>query len=143
MAPLDEVQFQGRVATSPLTQKYGQTMDRQSAHEIITARLAAARELAAQDAIRGGVSPTTSDGLNTMTPAEQRREIARQAREMAARRVEADRLRRAQQREDRAAARSRDRMVSTGVRTAGRVLTSRAGQNLLRGIFDTLRRVGK
>jgi hypothetical protein len=29
-------------------------------------------------------------------------------------------------------------MVETGVRTAGRVITSRAGQSLLRGVFDTL-----
>jgi hypothetical protein len=81
--------------------------------------------------------------LNTMTPPEQRREIARQAREMAQRQREADRARRAEQREERAAARSRDRMVETGVRTAGRVLTSRAGQSALRGIFDTLRRIGR
>jgi DNA helicase HerA-like ATPase len=143
MAPLDEVQFQGLVATSPFRLKYGQTIDRESAHEIISARLAAARELATQEAIRGGVSPTTAGGLNTMTPAEQRREISRQAREMAQRQREAERARRAEQREERAAARSRDRMVETGVRTAGRVLTSRAGQSALRGIFDTLRRIGR
>jgi hypothetical protein len=29
-------------------------------------------------------------------------------------------------------------MVETGVRTAGRVVTSRAGQDLLRGVFGTL-----
>src|SRR3954468_17883465 len=43
MAPIDEVEFMGRVATSPLRGKYGQTVDRESAHEIITARLDAAR----------------------------------------------------------------------------------------------------
>ncbi len=142
MAPLDDVQFQGRVAASPFRAKYGQAVDRQSAHEIIMARLAAARELAAQEAIRAGVPPTTAGGLIPMTPAQQQREVARQAREIAQQQREADRLRRAQDREARAAARSRDRMVETGVRTAGRVLTSRAGQNLLRGIFDTLRRGG-
>jgi DNA helicase HerA-like ATPase len=143
MAPLDEVQFQGLVATSPFRLKYGQTIDRESAHEIISARLAAARELATQEAIRGGVSPTTAGGLNTMTPAEQRREISRQAREMAAAERERERARREAAREARADARSRDRMVETGVRTAGRVLTSRAGQSALRGIFDTLRRIGR
>jgi DNA helicase HerA-like ATPase len=142
MAPLDDVQFQGRVAASPFRARYGQAVDRQSAHEIITARLAAARDLAAQEAIRAGVPPTTAGGLIPMTPAQQQREVARQAREIAQQQREADRLRRAQDREARAAARSRDRMVETGVRTAGRVLTSRAGQNLLRGIFDTLRRGG-
>src|SRR5436190_21033096 len=43
MAPLDDVQFQGLIATSPFRTKYGQAIDRESAHEIITARLAAAR----------------------------------------------------------------------------------------------------
>ncbi len=40
MAPIDAVQFQGRIATSPFQAKYGATIDRDSAHERITARLA-------------------------------------------------------------------------------------------------------
>jgi DNA helicase HerA-like ATPase len=138
MAPLDDVQFQGRVATSPFRARYGATIDRESAKEIITARLAAARDAAAQQAIRSGISPTTSGGLNTMTPAQQQREVTRQAREMARQQREADRLRRAEQRDARAAARSRDRTVQTGVRTAGRVITSPVGQSILRGILGTL-----
>jgi DNA double-strand break repair helicase HerA and related ATPase len=143
MAPIDEVQFQGRIATTPFRAKYGQPIDRESAHEIIQARLAAAREAAVQSAIREGVSPTTAGGLNTMTPAQQQREIARQAREMAREQREAERLRKAQEREARAAQRSRERAVETGVRTAGRVLTSRAGQSILRGVFDTILRGGR
>jgi DNA double-strand break repair helicase HerA and related ATPase len=143
MAPIDEVQFQGRVATSPFRAKYGQAIDRESAHEIIQARLAAAREAAAQSSLRDGVAPTTAGGLNTMTPAQQQREVTRQAREIAREQREAERLRRAQQREEQAAARSRERAVATGVRTAGRVLTSRAGQSFLRGLFDTLLRGGR
>ena len=142
MAPIDDVQFAGRVATSALTAKYGQAIDRDSAHEIIAARLTTARAAAAQaaadEAVRGRVAPTTSGGLNTMTPAQQRREIERQAREMARAQREAERARKAQEREARAAARSRDRMIETTVRTTGRVLTSRGGQSLLRGIFETL-----
>jgi hypothetical protein len=143
MAPIDEVEFQGRVATSPFRGKYGEAIDRESAHEIIQARLAVARELAVQSEIRDGVPPTTADGLNTMTPAQQQREIARQAREMARRQKEAERLRKAQEREERAAARARERALETGVRTAGRVLTSRAGQSILRGVFDTIFRGGR
>ncbi len=138
MAPLDDVGFQGRVATSALRPKYGQTVDRESAHVIITARLAAARAAAAQESIRSGVAPTTATGLNTMTPAQQQREIARQAREMARQQREAERYRRADERAARTDARARQRTVETGVRTAGRVLTSRAGQSVLRGIFGTL-----
>jgi DNA helicase HerA-like ATPase len=142
MAPIDEVQFAGRVATSSLTAKYGQTVDRESAHEIIAARLIAARAAAAQAAadaaVRDHVAPTTAGGLNTMTPAQQRREIERQAREMARAQREAERARKAQEREARAAARARERMIETTVRTTGRVLTSRGGQSILRGVFDTL-----
>src|SRR3954447_9260405 len=50
MAPIDDVEFMGRVATSQLRAKYGQTVDRESAHEIITARLEAARAAAANAA---------------------------------------------------------------------------------------------
>jgi DNA helicase HerA-like ATPase len=142
MSPIDDVSFAGRVATSALTAKYGQTVDRESAHEIITARLTAARAAAAQAAadatVHDRVAPTTSGGLNTMTAAQQRREIERQAREMARAQREAARARRAQERQARADARARERMLETGVRTAGRVLTSRGGQSLLRGIFGTL-----
>jgi DNA helicase HerA-like ATPase len=143
MAPIDEVRFQGLIATSSFRAKYGQAIDRESAHEIIQARLAAAREQAVQASIREGLEPTTAGGLNTMTPAQQQREVARQAREMAREQREAERQRKAQEREARAAQRSRERAVETGVRTAGRVLTSRAGQSILRGVFDTILRGGR
>jgi uncharacterized protein len=142
MAPLPDADLQARVAASPFRAKYGQTIDRQSAYEIITGKIEAARaaaaEQAAQQAQAAGVPPTTASGLNTMTPAQQQREIARQAREMAAAQRAAERERAAAQRRARADTRQRDRMVETGVRTAGRVLTSRAGQDIIRGVFGTL-----
>jgi len=61
-----------------------------------------------------------------------------QAREMARQQRDADAAARAQRREQAAQQRQRDRMVETGVRTAGRVLTSKAGQSLIRGVFGTL-----
>jgi DNA helicase HerA-like ATPase len=145
MAALPDPDLQARVAASPFRAKYGQTIDRQSAYEIITGRIDAARAAAAAQAARAaqggqaaGAPPTTASGLNTMTPAQQQREIARQAREMAAAQRAAERERAAAQRRARADARQRDRMVETGVRTAGRVLTSRAGQDIIRGVFGTL-----
>src|SRR5262245_19923816 len=88
MAPIDEVQFRGRIAMSPFQAKYGTPIDRDSAYERINAKLAAAKAAAAdtaeQNAIRAGVDPTTAAGMNTMTPAQQQAEIKRQAREMAA-----------------------------------------------------------
>jgi septal ring factor EnvC (AmiA/AmiB activator) len=73
-----------------------------------------------------------------MTPAQQQREIQRQAREMAAAQRAAERERAQKERQARADARDRNRMISTGVRTAGRGVTSKAGQDFLRGVFGTL-----
>jgi ribosomal protein L4 len=89
--------------------------------------------------MRGEVSPTTDAGLNTMTPAQQRREIQRQAREVAAAQRAAERERKAQA----VAERARQRSVDSAIRTGGRVLTSRAGQSVLRGIFGTIFGGGK
>jgi DNA helicase HerA-like ATPase len=142
MAALPDAELQARIAASSFSTKYGRTIDRESAYELITAKLASAKaaaaEAAAQQAVAAGVPPTTAGGLNTMTPAQQQREIARQAREMAAAQRAAERERAAAARRARADARQRDRMVETGVRTAGRVLTSRAGQDIIRGVFGTL-----
>jgi DNA helicase HerA-like ATPase len=142
MAAIPDADLQARVAASPFRTKYGQTIDRDSAYEMITARLASAKQAAAdaaaQSAMAQGVPPTTPGGLNQMTPAQQQREIQRQAREMARAQREAEKARAAAERQARADARERNRMVQTGVRTAGRVITSKAGQDLLRGVFGTL-----
>jgi DNA double-strand break repair helicase HerA and related ATPase len=142
MAALPDADLQARISTAALRSKYGQTVDRQSAYEIITGRIAAAKAAAAEAAARAataaGVPPTTGGGLNTMTPAQQQREIQRQAREMAAAQRAAERERAQKERQARADARERNRMINTGVRTAGRVVTSKAGQDFLRGVFGTL-----
>jgi uncharacterized protein len=141
MSALPDADLQARIASGSLKAKYGQTIDRQSAYEIITGRIAAAKQAAADAAAQGAagqISPTTAGGLNTMTPAQQEREIARRAREQAAAERAAERAQAAAQRQARAEARARDRMIETGVRTAGRVATSRLGQDLIRGVFGTL-----
>jgi DNA helicase HerA-like ATPase len=146
MAPIDEVTFRGMIATSPLQAKYGETVDRDSAHERITARLAASRDAAAAAAVeaatRAGLDPTTADGLNDMTPAQQQRELARRQREIEAARKraerEAERQRRAEERAAATAARARQRTLDTAIRTGGKVATSRLGQSIIRGIFGTL-----
>jgi hypothetical protein len=146
MAPVDAATFQNLVAASQLQAKYGATIDRDSAHERITARLAAAREAAAaaasEAAARAGLEPTTSTGLNDMTPAQQQREIARQQREIEAAQKraerEAERQRRADEKAADAAARARQRSIDNAVRTGGRVIGSRLGQDIIRGIFGTL-----
>jgi DNA double-strand break repair helicase HerA and related ATPase len=147
MAPIDEVQFRGRIAMSPFQAKYGATVDRDSAHERITARLAAARQATVDAAMRAGVDPTTASGMNTMTPAQQERELARQqkaieaAQKAAAR--EAERQRKAEEKAAATAARQRQKTVDTAIRTGGKVATSRLGQDIIRGVFGTLFGGGK
>jgi DNA double-strand break repair helicase HerA and related ATPase len=146
MAPIDEVAFRGHIATSAIQAKYGQTVDRDSAHERITARLAAARQAssaaAMEAAVRAGVDPTTAAGMNTMTPAQVRRELARQQRELEAAQKraarEAERQRRAEEKAAAAEARARQKTIDTAIRTGGKVVTSRVGQDIVRGIFGTL-----
>jgi DNA helicase HerA-like ATPase len=138
MAPIEEAAFRERIAASPFVTKYGATIDRESAHERITGRLATARAAAAEAAVRDRLEPTTADGLNTMTPAQQKREIARQARAMEAARKAAERERAAQARAEREAARARQRSVDNAIRTGGRVVSSRLGQDIIRGVFGTI-----
>ena len=147
MAPIDAVQFQGRIATSPFAAKYGATVDRDSAYERITARIAAAKAAsataAADAAMRAGVDPTTATGMNTMTPAQQQREIARQAKELAAAQKAAERERKAQEKAQRDAARAQQKTIDTAIRTGGKVVSSRLGQDVIRGVFGTLFGGGK
>ena len=156
MAPLTDQEISALVAASPFAAKYGQTIDPQSAHEIITARLQAAHDAAAAAAglpvgVPVGAAPgtwtpgTVAPAPQLLTPAQQQREIARQAREIAAAQRAADREARAQAAAQRAAqkeaqrqARERDRTLQTGIRTAGRVATSRLGQSIIRGVFGTI-----
>src|SRR5690349_3310493 len=147
MSPLTPEEIQAIVAQSTLAGRYNQTIDPESAHEIITARLtnakAAAATAAAQATMRDGVSPTTADGLETMTPAQQQREINRRAKELAAAQRAAERERKAQVKAAQEAQKQRDRMIETSIRTAGRVATSRTGQSILRGVFDVFFGGGK
>ena len=147
MSPIDDVQFHGRIATSPMHAKYGATIDRDSAYERITARLAAARIASAEAVIRTAVDPTTATGMNTMTPAQQEREIARQSKALAAAQVkaarEAERQRKAQAKAAADTARARQRSIDNAVRTGGKVASSRLGQDVIRGVLGTLFGGGK
>ncbi len=147
MAPIPADQFATAVAASTFHVKYGTTVDRDSAYERITGRLAAARQASVDAATRAGVDPTTAGGLNTMTPAQQAREIARQERAIeeaqakAAR--EAERQRRVDEKAAAATAKARQKTIDTALRTGGKVVTSRLGQDVVRGIFGVLFGGGK
>jgi uncharacterized protein len=142
MAAIDETMFRSIADGSAFVARYGTPLDRESAHEVIAARLATARSLAAAEAARKASPPTTASGMNRMSEAQLRREMARQARAQRAAEQASQRQRqreeRAERRAEQGAARSRDRVIETTVRTTGRVLTSRGGQSILRGVFDTI-----
>ena len=151
MAPLAPPELAQVVAGSQLQTRYGTPIDRESAHEIITARLVAARQAAEAAAAQAGAGVPAGAGAPTaggpspyggMTQAQYEREIRRRATEAERERVrqqrEAVRERKAQERAARAAERQRQKTIETGIRTAGRVVTSRAGQSILRGVFDTI-----
>jgi len=151
MAPVEEVVFRGHIAMSPLFAKYGATVDRDSAHERITARLVAAREAAiaaTQEAVvRAGVDPTTAAGMNSMTPAQLEREMQRQQKELEAAQKaaarQAEQQRRAEEKAAAAAAKQRQKTLDTAIRTGGQVVSSKLGQDIVRGIFGTLFGGGK
>jgi DNA double-strand break repair helicase HerA and related ATPase len=144
MAPLTDQELSQLVAGSQLYGRYGTTVDRESAHEIITARLAAAHQAAQVAATAAGVpaGSQAAGGFGGMTPAQYRREVERQAREKVRaeerERKAAERERKAQERERKIAERARQRTINTSIRTAGRVVTSRVGQSMIRGVFDTI-----
>jgi uncharacterized protein len=142
MAPLDPAAQAQLRAASALQARYGQRTDPQSAHEILSAKIQAARDAAAAAAGVPAGAPAGPGEPGSMTPAQYQREVQRQAREqaqeMARAQREAERQRKAAAKQAAQAQRQRERMVETGVRTAGKVLTSRAGQSILRGVFGTL-----
>ncbi len=146
MAPVEASAFQAAVAASPFQAKYGATIDRDSAHERITAKIAAARaaamNAATEAAARAGLEPTTAEGMNQMTQAQVERAMARQQKEIEAARKraerEAERQRRAEEKAAVAAAKARQKTIDTALRTGGKVVTSRLGQDIVRGIFGTL-----
>ena len=131
MAPIDAVQFRAASRPARSHAKYGATVDRDSAYERITARIAAAKAAPPRRRPRRrcgpGVDPTTATGMNTMTPAQQQREIARQAKELG-RRQKARRARaRAQGAGRRPSARrarqAQQKTIDTAIRTGGKVVT--------------------
>ncbi|HEY4227770.1 MAG TPA: helicase HerA-like domain-containing protein [Candidatus Limnocylindrales bacterium] len=151
MAPLTPPELAQVISASQLNARYSTTVDPQSAHEIITARLDAAHQaVAAQTAQAaqppyGGVpagvpSPqaTQNAALGGMTPAQYRAELQRQVRAQEQERKAAEREQKAEAREAKVAERARQRTINTTVRTVGRVATSRLGQSLIRGVFGTI-----
>ena len=131
MAALPPDELQRRILAGALYATYATAVDRQSAHEIITARLQAAQAaVAAMQPVPAGAAAGAPGGP---TPAQERAEIERRARELEKIRQGAEREARAQAREDAAAQRAAERARLQRERELSQV-----GNTVLRGVLGTL-----
>ncbi len=129
MAAIPPDEMERRISAGSLYATYAAPIDRESAHEILSARLAAAKA-----AVAGA---TGAPGAPTPTPAQERRAIEARAREL-------ERVRRDAERQAKAADRERERQEAADRREAERAAKRQAdmieeiGGGLIRGVFGTL-----
>jgi DNA helicase HerA-like ATPase len=131
MAAIDPATLQRLVAAGALYAKYATSIDRASAHEIIAARIQAAITTVPQPAPTGANAPppVRFPSRTAQTQADRQTRSAER---------EAQRAQRQAEKEQAAAQRARERTIRTSINTAGRVLTSRTTQTVVRGILGTL-----
>jgi len=135
MGALPPDELQRRIQAGALYATYATTIDRQSAHEIITARLQAAHAaVAAMQPGAGGAGPAAPGGP---TPAQERAEIERRARELERIRRDAERESRTQAREDATQQRAAEREAERSRLQREREI-SQVGTTVLRGVLGTL-----
>ena len=153
MAPIAADAFPRPIAASAFATKYGDDgRPRERPRDGSPARIAAARAAAAQAAedaaIRAGVDPTTAgrDQHDDAGPAAARdRPPGKGDRGRRRRRPqrEAERKRAGRGEGRRADGGRASRSIDTAIRTGGKVVTSKAGQDIIRGVFGTLFGGGK
>jgi len=135
MAALPPDELQRRIQAGALYSTYAIPIDRQSAHEIISARLAAAQ--AAVAAMQPGAAGSGSAATGGPTPAQERAEIERRARELERIRRDAERETRTQAREDAVQQRAAERAAERARLQREREI-SQVGTTVLRGVLGTL-----
>ena len=135
MAALPPDELQRRIQAGALYATYATPIDRQSAHEIISARLAAAQ--AAVAAMQPGAAGSGSAAPGGPTPAQERAEIERRARELERIRRDAERETRTQAREDAVQQRAAERAAERSRLQREREI-SQVGTTVLRGVLGTL-----
>ncbi|MFD1722190.1 helicase HerA-like domain-containing protein [Amnibacterium endophyticum] len=146
MSPMAEDAMAAAVAASPLQARYGEALDRESAAEILTARMnaAAAKAQAEKDAAAAEKARVAAERQAAAEARKREADRKREEREDAADRRQAEKEARDRQRAAEAAARDRQRQIQTGARVLGQVLNSRATRGVLNdvigGIFGTRRR---
>jgi uncharacterized protein len=134
MAAIDPAALQRLVIGGALYPKYATAIDRASAHEIITARIQAAAAASTPP------PPVAAPSPGAPPPVRFPSRTAQTQAAQAARRAERDaqRAERQAEKERAAAERARERTLRTSINTAGKVLTSRTTQTVVRGILGTL-----
>ncbi len=146
MSPTPSAQMEAAVAASDLQAKYGTALDRETASEILTARMNTAAEAAraakqAADDAKAQAAEQKRAAAQAKADEVQRR---RDEREDEADRKRAEREAKDRQRAEKAAATARQRQLQTGARVLGQVLNNRATRSVLNdvigGIFGTRRR---
>ncbi len=135
MAAIPPDELQRRIQGGELHAVYAEAVDRESAHEMITARLEAAR--AATAAMAAPAAEAAPGAPRPPTPAQERAEIERRAREL-------ERIRREAERDAERDSRAQAREAATQQRAAERARLQRereisqAGNAILRGVMGTL-----
>jgi len=144
MAAIDAPTLQRLATSGDLYVKYATSIDRASAHEIITARIAAAQQATPAAAQPNATARAQAAAARTQAAAARAQasadaKLAAQAARDANRAArEQVRLERQAERERAAAARAQQRTIRTGISTAGKIFTSRTSQQVVRGILGTL-----
>ena len=131
MSALPPDQLQARARTGALYAKYSQAVDPQSAHEIISARIAASRSVAAAPA---GVGEPPHVTFGAAIGAAQARAAQR---EMDSANREIERRAAAQARRDEAAHRAEERAQERAQRQREKEI-AQIGNTVIRGVFGTL-----
>jgi uncharacterized protein len=124
MATLEASELQRLATSGQLYAKYAQAVDHESAHEIISARIAEAQAAASED------SEAFADADAKADAKAEAKAAAREAREAkrAAQQAERERI---------AAERAQARMMQTVITSGTRLVTSRTGSDLIRGLLGT------
>jgi DNA helicase HerA-like ATPase len=129
MAAIPPDEMERRISAGSLYATYAAPVNRESAHEILSARIAAAKAAM--------VGATGAPGVPAPTPAQERREIEARAREL-------ERIRREAARQASAAEREQTRQEAIDRREAARAakrqqdMIENVGGSLIRGVFGTL-----
>jgi len=129
MAAIPSDELDRRIRAGALYATYAAPIDRESAHEIISARLAAAKA-----AVAGA---TGAPGTVAPTPAQERREIEARARDLERVRRDAEREAKAEAREQAREDAARRREEERNARTRNKMI-EQVGGGLIRGVFGTL-----